>query len=277
MSQNQSKLLIQCDKFNNFSTKNLLLIHSQNPDAIMVAGGKAWQKQFNQKLKPDAASINILVPALIDGVLTFKSAPVFDDSQILNGYEKKNSEYDYKALLGAIREISEYSIVLSSSFIYGKGICISEDSAEGMVKAALCGLAQDERVAFILCHHFGVDNSSNDFLSFEINEDNLNPIHTTAGNLINSIERAYQNRVGTRGHYYYFTFEEVMIINYCLDEPNRFDFLQKMISLKTSPDMSALVNGLISKIEVLSDEQFCKLFQDKFGYKLSAFSYYSLD
>ncbi len=50
-------------KFHNYSFNNTLLIALQRPDASLVAGYQAWQKNFNRHVKRGEKGIRILAPA----------------------------------------------------------------------------------------------------------------------------------------------------------------------------------------------------------------------
>ena len=50
-------------KFHNYSVNNTLLIALQRPDASLVAGYQAWQKNFNRHVNKGEKGIRILAPA----------------------------------------------------------------------------------------------------------------------------------------------------------------------------------------------------------------------
>ena len=50
-------------KFHNYSINNTLLIAMQKPDATLVAGYKAWQRNFERHVKKGEKGIRILAPA----------------------------------------------------------------------------------------------------------------------------------------------------------------------------------------------------------------------
>ena len=50
-------------KFHNYSVNNTLLIALQLPDASLVAGYQAWQKNFNRHVNKGEKGIRILAPA----------------------------------------------------------------------------------------------------------------------------------------------------------------------------------------------------------------------
>ena len=49
-------------KFHNYSVNNTLLIALQRPDASLVAGYQAWQKNFNRHVNKGEKGIRILAP-----------------------------------------------------------------------------------------------------------------------------------------------------------------------------------------------------------------------
>ena len=50
-------------KFHNYSFNNTMLIAMQKPNATLVAGFKAWQKNFDRHVKKGEKGIRILAPA----------------------------------------------------------------------------------------------------------------------------------------------------------------------------------------------------------------------
>lgn len=52
-------------KFHNYSFNNTLLIAMQRPDATLVAGHQAWQKNFNRHVLRGEKGIQIISPAPI--------------------------------------------------------------------------------------------------------------------------------------------------------------------------------------------------------------------
>ena len=50
-------------KFHNYSFNNTLLIAMQKPEATLVAGYKAWQKNFERHVNKGEKAIRILAPA----------------------------------------------------------------------------------------------------------------------------------------------------------------------------------------------------------------------
>ena len=54
--------LFTMSKFHNYSFNNLLLIALQRPDASLVAGYQAWQKNFNRHVNKGEKGIRILDP-----------------------------------------------------------------------------------------------------------------------------------------------------------------------------------------------------------------------
>ena len=55
--------LTTLSKFHDYSLNNTLLIAMQKPDATLVAGYTAWQKQFGRQVLKGAKAIRILAPA----------------------------------------------------------------------------------------------------------------------------------------------------------------------------------------------------------------------
>ena len=61
-SRKYQKYLQVMSKFYNYSFNNLILIAMQKPDASLVAGYSAWQKQFGRHVKKGEKGIKILAP-----------------------------------------------------------------------------------------------------------------------------------------------------------------------------------------------------------------------
>ena len=56
------KYLDTMSKFHNYSFHNICLINKQNPDATLVAGFQAWQKNFKRTVKKGEHGLQILAP-----------------------------------------------------------------------------------------------------------------------------------------------------------------------------------------------------------------------
>ncbi len=62
-SENYKKYLTTMSKFHNYSFNNTMLIAMQKPEASLVAGYQAWQKNFERHVKRGEKAIRILAPA----------------------------------------------------------------------------------------------------------------------------------------------------------------------------------------------------------------------
>ena len=62
-SEKYKSYLTTMSKFHNYSFNNTLLIAMQKPEATLVAGYQAWQKNFNRHVKKGERGIRILAPA----------------------------------------------------------------------------------------------------------------------------------------------------------------------------------------------------------------------
>lgn len=62
-SEKYKAYLNTMSKFHNYSFNNTMLIAMQKPDATLVAGFKAWQKNFDRHVKKGEKGIRILAPA----------------------------------------------------------------------------------------------------------------------------------------------------------------------------------------------------------------------
>lgn len=62
-SEKYKTYLSTMSKFHNYSFNNTLLIAMQKPEATLVAGYKAWQKNFERHVNKGEKAIRILAPA----------------------------------------------------------------------------------------------------------------------------------------------------------------------------------------------------------------------
>ncbi len=62
-SEKYKSYLSTMSKFHNYSFNNTLLIALQRPDATLVAGYQAWQRNFNRHVNKGERGIRILAPA----------------------------------------------------------------------------------------------------------------------------------------------------------------------------------------------------------------------
>ena len=134
-------------KFHNYSFNNTMLIAMQKPDATLVAGFKAWQKDFDRHVKKGEKGIRILAPApykikeeqekldpvtgeiMLDKsgmpiteeveikIPAFRVVPVFDVSQTdgkelpdIEVNELSGSVEDYEDFMQALTEVSPVPI-----------------------------------------------------------------------------------------------------------------------------------------------------------------------
>lgn len=59
-SEKYKTYLYAMSKFNNYSFNNTLLIAMQKPEATLVAGYKAWQKNFERHVNKEEKAIRML-------------------------------------------------------------------------------------------------------------------------------------------------------------------------------------------------------------------------
>ena len=62
-SDRYKEYLTTMSKFHNYSFRNTMLILFQKPDASLIAGYGAWQKNFKRQVKKGERGIKILAPA----------------------------------------------------------------------------------------------------------------------------------------------------------------------------------------------------------------------
>lgn len=146
-SEKYKTYLNTMSKFHNYSFNNTLLIAMQKPDATLVAGFKAWQKNFDRYVKKGEKGIRILAPApykikeeqekldpvtgeiMLDKngmpvteeveikIPAFRVVPVFDVSQTdgkelpdIGVNELSGSVEDYEDFMQALTEVSPVPI-----------------------------------------------------------------------------------------------------------------------------------------------------------------------
>ena len=133
-SEKYKTYLTTMSKFHNYSFNNTLLIAMQRPDASLVAGYGAWQKNFERHVKKGAKGIKIISPVKVkveveddkaekEGakktieVTKFKVSTVFDVSDTEGkelpkiGVDMLSGEVErFNQLIKAVKEISKVSI-----------------------------------------------------------------------------------------------------------------------------------------------------------------------
>ena len=146
-SEKYKTYLNTMSKFHNYSFNNTMLIAMQKPDATLVAGFKAWQKDFDRHVKKGEKGIRILAPApykikeeqekldpvtgeiMLDKngmpvteeveikIPAFRVVPVFDVSQTdgkelpdIGVNELSGSVEDYEDFMQALTEVSPVPI-----------------------------------------------------------------------------------------------------------------------------------------------------------------------
>ena len=147
-SEKYKTYLNTMSKFHNYSFNNTMLIAMQKPDATLVAGFKAWQKNFDRHVKKGEKGIRILAPApykikeeqekldpvtgeiMLDKngmpiteeveikIPAFRVVPVFDVSQTdgkelpdIGVNELSGSVEDYEDFMQALTEVSPVPII----------------------------------------------------------------------------------------------------------------------------------------------------------------------
>ena len=89
-SEKYKTYLSTMSKFHNYSFNNTLLIAMQKPEATLVAGYKAWQKNFERHVNKGEKAIRILAPA------PYKIKEELIDNVLNNGAEKAKREANKK-------------------------------------------------------------------------------------------------------------------------------------------------------------------------------------
>ena len=88
-SRKYQEYLQVMSKFYNYSFNNLILIAMQKPDASLVAGYSAWQKQFGRHVKKGEKGIKILAPM-------FQKRKVDEADRRPDGRNRKNRKSYYR-------------------------------------------------------------------------------------------------------------------------------------------------------------------------------------
>ena len=157
-SEKYKTYLNTMSKFHNYSFNNTMLIAMQKPDATLVAGFKAWQKNFDRHVKKGEKGIRILAPApykikeeqekldpvtgeiMLDKngipiteeveikIPAFRVVPVFDVSQTdgkelpdIGINELSGSVEDYEDFMQALTEVSPVPITYEDIDGHAKG------------------------------------------------------------------------------------------------------------------------------------------------------------
>ena len=157
-SEKYKTYLNTMSKFHNYSFNNTMLIAMQKPDATLVAGFKAWQKNFDRHVKKGEKGIRILAPApykikeeqekldpvtgeiMLDKngmpiteeveikIPAFRVVPVFDVSQTdgkelpdIGVNELSGSVEDYEDFMQALTEVSPVPITYEDTEGEAKG------------------------------------------------------------------------------------------------------------------------------------------------------------
>lgn len=121
-------------KFHDYSVNNIMLILMQKPEATLVAGYKAWQKNFKRNVRKGEKAIHIIAPCphkkkqevvLADGTVeekelvwqTYTAVSVFDVSQTEGedlptyGCDELDGTVDgYNSLLTKIEKVSPVTV-----------------------------------------------------------------------------------------------------------------------------------------------------------------------
>ena len=163
-SEKYKTYLNTMSKFHNYSFNNTMLIAMQKPDATLVAGFKAWQKNFDRHVKKGEKGIRILAPApykikeeqekldpvtgeiMLDKngmpvteeveikIPAFRVVPVFDVSQTdgkelpdIGVNELSGSVEDYEDFMQALTEVSPVPITYEDIEGEAKGYFYTTD------------------------------------------------------------------------------------------------------------------------------------------------------
>ena len=73
-SEKYAQYLRTMSRFHSYSSRNVILIHMQRPDATLVAGFNAWKNKFQRHVKKGEKGITILAPTPFKKRLRNKSS-----------------------------------------------------------------------------------------------------------------------------------------------------------------------------------------------------------
>ena len=189
-SEKYKTYLSTMSKFHNYSFNNILLIAMQRPEATLVAGYKAWQKNFERHVNKGEKAIRILAPAPYkikeerDKLDPVTGEMMFDE----NGMPQKEQ---VEVTIPAFRAVSVFDVSQTD----GKPI----PELEAPIKDRNTKEVEAENVAYTVCQHFGIDTSDYSFgyiAGWSSGKDmkelksSLDTIRKTASELITGIEGA---------------------------------------------------------------------------------------
>lgn len=277
-SDRYKQFLNICDNFYNYSYENAMFIFSQNANATKIATSKVWAREYKRTLIQNAQSMEIIVPTYNESIFELKKAPVYDISQT-QGNEIPTWSYDYKKLLSCVRE--SYSTLFSSetqsdTSIYT--IILEENETyENILKNIFKSFKHFE-LGYVFCHHFGLDTSDYNFQDVNLDYTQLKNLFDNISEKLYLFDCEYHEILNVY-NYSSFTFEDKMIINYCLEESTSDEFVEKLNKIKNNINdeyFIQLINHLIFRILHVSDDEYKKIKEDKFKYKISAFYNYTI-
>lgn len=219
-SEKYKSYLSTMSKFHNYSFNNTLLIAMQKPEATLVAGYKAWQKNFERHVNKGEKAIRILAPAPYkikeerDKIDPVTGEMTFDE----NGMPQKE---EVEVTIPAFRAVSVFDVSQTDGKPIPENMSESQtlktmvhEVAHSMlhnkeVNQDILAPAKDrntkeveaENVAYTVCQHFEIDTSDYSFgyiAGWSSGKDmkelkaSLDIIRHTASELITGIETQLQ-------------------------------------------------------------------------------------
>ncbi len=186
-SEKYKSYLSTMSKFHNYSFNNTLLIAMQKPEATLVAGYQAWQKNFNRHVNKGERGIRILAPAPIG----FEDIPGAS-----KGYF--NIEENRIAVQEGMSESQTLKTMVhetAHSMLHNKEV--NKEDLLAPAKDRNTKEVEAESIAFTVCNHFGIDTSDDSFgyiagwsngKDMKERKSSLDTIRRTASELITGIE-----------------------------------------------------------------------------------------
>ena len=148
-SEKYRSYLSTMSKFHNYSFNNTLLIAMQKPETTLVAGYKAWQKNFNRHVNKVKKGIRILAPASIG----FEDIP--GDSK---GYfSPTENRITVQEGMSESQTLKTKVHETAHSMLHNKEV--NKEDILALAKDRNTKEVEAESIAYVVYQHFGIDTS----------------------------------------------------------------------------------------------------------------------
>lgn len=129
-SEKYKEFLGTMSKFHNYSLNNTLLIAMQKPDATLVAGYHAWQKNFGRQVNKGETGIKILAPAPYKKMLKRDKIDP-NTKKPITGMDGKNQQEIVEVTIPAFKPVTVFDVSQTS----GKELpTIGVEELDGSIK-----------------------------------------------------------------------------------------------------------------------------------------------